>query len=356
MFKIHAAPNDISLMESWVRAQSTPQGIVLRSMIILNANQGKSDREIAQLLRVSAPTIRLWKKRFAEGGPQALTEIAAGRGRKAAYGARRVAAIVKATQHTKPPGQTHWSCRSMAKSQNVSFKTVQRIWNLHGLKPHLSRTFKLSKDKHFVEKLTDIVGVYLNPPDRAVVLCVDEKSQIQALDRTQPGLPLVKGRCGTHTHDYVRHGTTTLFAALNVLDGKVIGQCQARHRHQEFLKFLRKLDTEFPPDLDLHLILDNYGTHKHEKVRRWMEKHPRFKLHFTPTSASWTNLVERWFRELTEKSIRRGAFVSVEDLEQAIAAYMAGYNEDAKPFVWTASVESIMAKLNKVKGIYDTLH
>jgi len=243
----------------------------------------------------------------------------------------------------------------MAKAQGVSFKTVQRIWNIHGLKPHLSRTFKLSKDKHFVEKLTDVVGVYLNPPQKAVVLCVDEKSQIQALDRTQPGLPLVKGRCGTHTHDYVRHGTTTLFAALNVLDGKVIGQCQARHRHQEFLKFLRTLDTEFPVDLDLHLILDNYGTHKHEKVRRWLEKHPRFKLHFTPTSASWTNLVERWFRELTDKSIRRGAFVSVEDLETAIHEFMAAYNEDPKPFVWTASVESIMAKLDKVQSIYDTL-
>ena len=318
MLKIHAASDDIRVMENWVRSSSTPQGIVLRSMIILEANTGNSDKAIARHLRVSAPTIRLWKRRFAQGGPQALTQIAAGRGRKATYSARKVAAIVKATQHTKPPGQTHWSCRSMAKAQGVSFKTVQRIWNIHGLKPHLSRTFKLSKDKHFVEKLTDVVGVYLNPPQKAVVLCVDEKSQIQALDRTQPGLPLVKGRCGTHTHDYVRHGTTTLFAALNVLDGKVIGQCQARHRHQEFLKFLRTLDTEFPVDLDLHLILDNYGTHKHEKVRRWLEKHPRFKLHFTPTSASWTNLVERWFRELTDKSIRRGAFVSVEDLETAI--------------------------------------
>ena len=244
----------------------------------------------------------------------------------------------------------------MARAKGVSFKTVQRIWNLHGLKPHQSRTFKLSRDKLFVEKLTDVVGVYLNPPDKAVVLCVDEKSQIQALDRTQPGLPLKKGRCGTHTHDYVRHGTTTLFAALNVLDGKVIGQCLPRHRHQEFLKFLRTVDAEFPETLDLHLILDNYGTHKHPKVQQWLQKHPRFKLHFTPTSASWTNLVERWFRELTEKAIRHAAFVSVADLEAAIETFLTTYNDDAKPFVWTASVETIMAKLEKVKAIYDTLH
>jgi transposase len=290
------------------------------------------------------------------GGPLALTEIAPGRGRKATYGARKVRAIIEATQQTTPAGETHWSCRSMAKAQKVSFKTVQRIWNLHGLKPHLSETFKLSRDKLFVEKLTDIVGVYMNPPDRAVVLCVDEKSQIQALDRTQPGLPIKKGRCGTHTHDYVRHGTTTLFAALNVLDGKVIGQCEARHRHQEFLKFLRTLDAEFPPELDLHLILDNYGTHKHQKVQRWLEKHSRFKLHFTPTSASWTNLVERWFRELTEKGLRRAAFTSVEHLEQSIGEFLENYNDDPKPFVWTASVEAILTKLEKVKSIYDTLH
>jgi transposase len=210
-----------------------------------------------------------------------------------------------------PAGQTHWSCRSFAKAHGLSKATVQRFWNLHGLKPHLQRTFKMSRDKRFVEKLTDVVGLYLNPPDKALVLCVDEKSQIQALDRTQPGLPMKRGRCGTRTHDYVRHGTTTLFAALNVLDGKVVGQCLPRHRHQEFLKFLRHLDCEFPEPLCLHLIVDNYATHKHPRVKRWLEKHPRFQLHFTPTSASWTNLVERWFRELTDKAIRRGTFVSV---------------------------------------------
>jgi len=244
----------------------------------------------------------------------------------------------------------------MAKAKGVSFKTVQRIWNLHGLKPHQQKTFKLSRDKRFVEKLPDVVGVYLNPPDKAVVLCVDEKSPLQALDRTPPGLPLKKGRCGTHTHDYVRHGTTTLFAALNVLDGKVIGQCLPRHRHQEFRKFLRTVDAEFPPELERHLILDHYGTHKHPKVPQWLAKGPRFQLHFTPTSASWTNLVERWFRELTEKAIRRGAFASVADLETAISAFLANHKEDAKPFVWTALAEAIMAKLEKVNAIYDTLH
>ena len=356
MLRISASDAQVEQMECWIKAGITPQAVVLRSMIILEAHRGRSDRAIGQNLRISQPTVRLWKRRFIGGGPEALTHVAAGRGCKPKISRRKIAALVHATQHTKPEGQTHWSCRSMAKAQGVSFKTVQRIWEAHGLKPHQSRTFKLSRDKHFVEKLTDVVGVYLNPPDKAVVLCVDEKSQIQALDRTQPGLPMKKGRCGTHTHDYVRHGTTTLFAALNILDGKVIGQCLPRHRHQEFLRFLRTVDGEFPPELELHLILDNYGTHKHPKVQRWLQKHPRFKLHFTPTSASWTNLVERWFRELTDKAIRRGAFVSVPDLEATINAFLSNYNQEAKPFVWTASVESIMAKLNKVKAIYDTLH
>jgi len=356
MLPIDASESQIEQLERWVRASSTPQAVVLRSMIILETHRGQSSQAIGRNLKVSQPTIRLWKRRFLEGGPQALSEIAPGRGRKPRISQRKVKTLVEATLHSKPPGQTHWSCRMMAKAKGVSFKTVQRIWDMHGLKPHQQRTFKISRDKRFVEKLTDVVGVYLNPPDRAVVLCVDEKSQIQALDRTQPGLPLKKGRCGTYTHDYVRHGTTTLFAALNVLNGKVIGQCLPRHRHQEFLKFLRKLDAEFSQEIDLHLILDNYGTHKHPKVECWLSKHSRFKLHFTPTSASWVNLVERWFRELTEKAIRRGVFVSVEDLEAAIESYLTSYNGEAKPFIWTASVEAILAKLDKVKAIYDTLH
>lgn len=354
MLQITVSESEVEQLERWVKAGRTPQSIALRSLIILETHRGQSASAIGRTLKVSQPTIRLWKRRFKEGGPQALSSIAPGRGRKRQISRQKVSALVAATQHTKPAGQTHWSCRTMARAKGVSFKTVQRIWNLHGLKPHQQKTFKLSRDKHFVEKLTDVVGVYLNPPDKAVVLCVDEKSQIQALDRTQPGLPLKKGRCGTHTHDYVRHGTTTLFAALNVLDGKVIGQCLPRH--QEFLKFLRTVDAEFPPELELHLILDNHGTHKHPKVQQWLAKRPRFKLHFTPTSASWTNLVERWFRELTEKAIRRGAFASVAELETAIQAFLANYNDEAKPFVWTASADAIMAKLEKVKAIYDTLH
>ena len=238
----------------------------------------------------------------------------------------------------------------MAKSQGVSKNTVNRLWQLHNLKPHLSRTFKLSRDPKFIEKLTDVVGLYLNPPQKAVVLCVDEKSQIQALDRTQPGLPLKKGRCGTMTHDYKRHGTTTLFAALSMLDGKVVGQCQARHRHQEFLKFLRRIDREFPQELDLHLIVDNYGTHKQPKVKGWLSKHRRFHLHFIPTSSSWLNLVERWFRELTTKRIRRGVFRSVPELVEAIEEYLEANNETPKPFLWTALVEKILAKVRRCKS------
>ena len=356
MIRVSASNDQKECLEKWVQSGATPQNLVLRSRILLAAMGGESHKEIGARLNVSQPTIRLWIGRFLAGGPNALTEMQPGRGRKASISPQKIAAIVRATQHSKPAGETHWSCRSMARAVGVSFKTVQRIWDAHGLKPHQTKTFKISRDKQFIEKLTDIVGVYVNPPDRAVVLCVDEKSQIQALDRTQPGLPLKKGRCGTFTHDYVRHGTTTLFAALDILTGKVFGECFPRHRHQEFLKFLRSLDAEFPQDLDLHLILDNYGTHKHPKVKKWIEKHPRFKLHFTPTSASWTNLVERWFRELTLKAIRRGTFISVQDLQIAIDNFLASHNKHAKPFVWTATVESILNKLERVKAIYDTLH
>jgi transposase len=244
----------------------------------------------------------------------------------------------------------------MGKAQGVGHATVARIWDAHGLQPHRVRTFKLSKDKRFVEKLTDVVGVYLNPPDKAMVLCVDEKSQVQALDRTQPGLPMKKGRCGTMTHDYKRHGTTCLFAALNMLDGKVIGSCYPRHRHEEFLKFLRKIDREMPSDRDVHLILDNYGTHKHADVRKWLSKHKRFHLHFTPTSASWLNLIERWFGEITRKRIRRGVFHSVPDLVAAIEEYIQINNETPKPFVWVKKVEQILDKVNRCKAVAETLH
>lgn len=244
----------------------------------------------------------------------------------------------------------------MAKSQGLSPVAIHRIWKQHNLKPHLTKTFKLSRDKHFLEKLADVVGLYLNPPDKALVLCVDEKSQIQALDRTQPGLPLKKGRCGTMTHDYKRNGTTTLFAALSMLDGKVIGDCMPRHRHQEFIRFLKKIDSETPPELDLHLIVDNYGTHKHPRVKSWIRRHPRFHLHFIPTSSSWLNMVERWFREITDKRIRRGIFRSVPELIAAIEEYLNNHNQNPKVFIWTASVDRIMTKIAKCKEALETLH
>lgn len=343
-------------LETWIHARNTPQKIVLRSRIILGAASGLPNRRIAQELNVSRPTVILWRQRFLHGGPAALTEDEPGRGRKVEIPAGKVKQIVEATLHSHPVGATHWSVRTMAAAQGVSPATVQRIWDAHGLQPHRTETFKLSRDKRFVEKLTDVVGLYMNPPDKALLLCFDEKTQIQALDRTQPGLPMKKGRCGTMTHDYKRHGTTTLFAALNVLEGTVIGECMARHRHQEFLKFLRKIDRETPSDLTLHLILDNYSAHKHDAVSRWLKRHPRFQLHYTPTSSSWLNLVERWFREITDKRIRRGSFHSVAELEQAIDEYLKHNNRQPKPFVWTASVAKILEKINHCKDISETLH
>jgi len=356
-----AAPVSISLadrhvLERWVRAHGTPQGIATRAGIILKAAEGLSNNRIAMELGVSRPTVIMWRGRFAAGGTEALTKVKGGRGRKPTISPEKVRQIVEATTQTKPKAQTHWSVRSMAEAQGVSPSTVARIWDAAGLAPHRVETFKLSTDKRFLEKLTDVVGLYLNPPDKAVVLCVDEKSQIQALDRTQPGLPMKRGRAGTMTHDYKRNATTTLFAALDYIQGKVIGQCLPRHRHQEFLKFLRTLDREFPRGLQLHLIPDNYGTHGHPNVRRWLEKHPRFHLHFVPTSSSWLNLVELWFRQLSQKAIRRGVFVSVPALIEAIEAFMDAYNEDAEPFVWTASVDDIMEKINRCKSILETVH
>jgi transposase len=345
-----------ALLERWAGAQKTPQSVALRARIVLAAAAGESNSQIARTLGVSRPTVILWRARFAEGGAQALTETKPGRGRKPTISAAKIKAIVQATTQTTPPGATHWSCRSMAKAQGVSAATVQRIWDAHGLKPHRVKTFKLSNDPRFSEKLTDVVGLYLNPPEKAIVLCVDEKSQIQALDRTQASLPMKKGRAGTMTHDYKRNGTTTLFAALSMLDGTVVGQCLPRHRHQEFLKFLRHLDREFPGQLELHLIVDNYRTHKHANVDAWLAKHPRFHLHFTPTSSSWLNLVERWFRELTEKAIRRGVFHSVPELIDAIEVFLAAHNDDPKPFVWTASADAILAKVNRCKAVLETVH
>jgi transposase len=342
-------------LEAWVNARNTPQKIVLRARIVLLAGDGLSNSAIARETGTSRPTVIVWRERFVEGGPVMLTQEAPGRGRKRSIRPTKVKKIVEATLHTTPVAATHWSVRTMARAQGVSPATVQRIWEAHGLQPHRTRTFKLSRDKQFVEKLTDVVGLYMDPPDKALVLCFDEKSQIQALDRTQPGLPMKKGRCGTMTHDYKRNGTTTLFAALNVLDGTVIGECMARHRHQEFLRFLRKLDDETPEGLDLHLILDNYATHEHQRVKNWLRRHPRFHLHFTPTSSSWLNLVERWFREITEKRIRRGSFDGVKTLVGAIQEYLDANNRQPKPFIWTANVAQILAKVDRCKAISEAL-
>ena len=323
--------------------------MALRCRIVRAAGLGQTEAAIAAALDSTRPTVRLWKERFAQKGLAGLWEIAPGRGRKATYGPERIQAVIDATLQSKPKGSTHWSCRVMAASQGISKSSISNIWRSHNLKPHRTKSFKLSRDPKFLEKLTDVIGLYLNPPDQAMVLCVDEKSQIQALNRTQPGLPLKKGRCGTMTHDDKRNGTTTLFAALDVLQGKVIGDCHQRHRHQEFLRFLRLIDREFPGPTPLHLVMDNYGTHGTPEVKAWLKRHPRFVVHYVPTSCSWLNLIERWFGELTNKRIRRGSFFSVRELETAIQEFLSAWNEKPKPFVWTATVESILAKLSRCR-------
>jgi len=315
--------------------------------VLLAAAGGEANTRIAERVGVTVVTVRAWRRRFAETGLADLGVVHAGRGRKPSIPQEKVEEIVHATLHEKPLGETHWSCRSMAKAKGVSPATVQRIWSARNLKPHRVETFKLSNDKRFEEKLVDVVGLYLNPPENAIVLAMDEKSQIQALDRTQPSLPMKPGRAGTMTHDYKRNGTTTLFAALDVLTGKVIGRCLPRHRHTEFLKFLRTIDREVPKGLQIHLILDNYCTHKHENVTKWLAKHPRFHLHFIPTSSSWANMVERWFGKLTDKAIRRGVFHSVPDLIAAIEAYLEANNENPEPFVWTQTAEQILEKVRR---------
>jgi len=341
---------------AWARAKTTPQRTVLRSRICLLAAEGRSNNAIAQELKTSRPTVLQWRARFALRGPAGLAEDAPHGPSKQALSAEKIKAIVDATLQTKPADATHWSTRTMAAAQGVSNATVARIWDAHGLQPHRVENFKISRDKRFVEKLTDVVGVYLNPPDKAVVLCVDEKSQIQALDRTQPGLPMKKGRCGTMTHDYKRNGTTCLFAALNILEGKVIGTCYPRHRNIEFLKFLRTIDRQVDQALDVHMILDNYGTHGHPNVKIWLAKHARFHMHFTPTSASWLNLVERWFGEITRKRLRRGVFRSVSELVVTIEEYIRLTNDAPKPFVWIKKAEDILKKLSHCKAVTETLH
>ena len=320
------------------------------------AASGVTNQDIAHKLDISRPTVQLWRSRFLALRLPGLKKDAPRPGRIPKIPQAKIKAVIEATLHTTPSNATHWSTRTMAKAKGISEATVRRIWKKHNLKPHLTKTFKLSNDKHFVEKLYDVVGLYLNPPDKSLLLCVDEKNQIQALDRTQPSLPLKKGRLGTMTHDYKRHGTTTLFAALSMLDGKVIGDCMTRHRHQEFIRFLKKIDRETLFGLDLHLIVDNYGTHKHPRVKSWLNSHPRFHLHFTPTSASWLNLVERFFREITDKRIRRGSFQNVPALIKAIKDYLENHNQNPQVFVWSAPVERILEKISKCKEALDAVH
>ena len=353
---IDISAEDKHVLERLVKAPSTPQGIALRCSIILLAGGDFSNSKIAKQLLISRPTVLLWRKRFEQKSVVGLCEIQEGRGRKPEIPTAKLEQIVHDTLHTKPEGATHWSSRTMARHQKVSDFVVRTVWKAHGLKPHLVKTFKLSNDPRFVEKLRDVIGLYMNPPEHALVFCVDEKSQIQALDRTQPSLPMKKGRAGTMTHDYKRNGTTTLFAALDVLKGEVIGQCMQRHRHQEFLKFLKTINHNTKKNLDLHLIVDNYGTHKHSKVKEWLEKHPRFHFHFIPTSSSWLNLVERWFAEITNKRIRRGVFHSVPQLVTAIEDFISHNNKNPKPFVWTKSANQIIKKVNRCKAILNSGH
>jgi transposase len=336
------------------RYRSTPQSIVLRARIVLGAGDGVANRQLARDLQTSVPTVLLWRGRYEVEGLAGILEDRPRPGRPKQISADKEAAIVEATLQTKPKDATHWSVRTLAKAQGVSKATIQRIWRKYRLQPHRVESFKFSTDPAFVPKVRDIVGLYLNPPDKAILLSVDEKSQIQALDRTQPILPLRPGLPERHTHDYERHGTTTLFAALNVLDGTIIGACHPRHRHQEFLTFLAKVDASLEPDCDVHVILDNYGTHKHPDVKRWFAARPRYHLHFTPTGSSWLNQVERWFAEITRKRIRRGTFRSVRELTRAIKDYIRLHNKAPRPFHWTAKAKQIIRKVDKYKEISET--
>ena len=343
-------------LEKLVRSRTTEQRIVERCRIVLLADEGRPNAAIARELGVTRDTVILWRKRFAEGNVKALLSDAPRSGRPRMITAKKVATIVEETQRLTPADATHWSTRTMARRHGVSKNTVNKIWQAHGLKPHLVRGFKVSTDPDFVAKLRDVVGLYLNPPKRAIVFSVDEKSQIQALDRTQPSLPMKPGRAGTMTHDYKRNGLATLFAALNVADGSVIARCKPRHRHQEFLAFLKVLDAKTPRRLDLHLIVDNYRTHKHPDVLEWLEAHPRFHLHFIPTSSSWLNLVERFFAEITRKRIRRGTFRNVSELIAAINNYIKHHNADPQPLVWTAKANDILKKVAKCRATLETAH
>jgi transposase len=354
--RIQVSPEDRERLARLVRDRNTAQKIVWRSQIVLLAGEGVGAVEVAARVGKSVLTVRRRRRRYAAKGVDGLLKDATRPPGRKPLTARKIKQVVNLTLNEKPPDATHWSERTMAARAGIAPSSVHKIWAAHGLKPHLTKTFKLSRDPNFVAKVEDIVGLYLNPPDKALVLAVDEKSQIQALDRTQPGLPMKKGRCGTMTHDYKRNGTTTLFAALNMLDGTVIGECMPRHRHREFLRFLKTIDERTQPNLDLHLIVDNYATHKTPAVKRWLERHSRFHLHFTPTSGSWLNMVERFFAEITRKRIRRGVFKSVDELKQAIMDYLDKHNDQPKPYIWTKTAVEIFTKVARAKQALESQH
>ena len=338
-------------LEQQARGRSTAARVVLRSRIVLLAADGLLNKQIAATLNVAPRMVTLWRGRFLELGIEGLLKDAPRPGRTPSITTEVTASLIAKTTQSTPANATHWSTRTMAREMGVSKASVSRIWRANGLKPHRVESFKVSNDPLFADKLEAIVGLYLNPPEHALVLSVDEKSQIQALDRTQPGLPLKKGRCQTMTHDYKRNGTTTLFAALNVANGEVFGLCQEKHRHQEWLKFLRMIDQTVPADKEIYLICDNYSTHKHERVERWLEKHKRFHVCFTPTSASWLNMVERFFRDITYNRIRRGVFLDLEQLIMAIGNYIDVHNQNPKPFIWTAKATDILEKVTRAKAV-----
>ena len=345
-----------SELETVVANRNSAQKHVWRARIVLLTADGHGTAEIQERTGKAKTVIWRWQERFHEEGPAGLWRDKTRPSRVPPLSPEVAERVVAMTLGGPPPGASHWTGKAMAKAAKISVSSVQRIWRANGLQPHRVRQFKLSNDPRFAAKLRDVVGLYVDPPDHAIVLSVDEKSQIQALDRTQPGLPMKKGRTGTMTHDYKRHGTTTLFAALNVLDGKVIGRCMKRHRHQEFIRFLNVIDANTPARLAIHVILDNYATHIHEKVLEWLNRHPRFTFHFTPTSASWCNAVEGLFATLTKQSLKRGVFRSIQELKDAIHRFIAEHNTDAKPFTWTKDPRKIIAAVKRGHQVLDSVH
>ena len=354
--EVRLGPGDRERLEAVIGSGNSPQKHVWRARIVLLSADGVGTMAIQRQTGKGKPTIWRWQARFMTEGVDGLLHEATRPAGKPPLRPEVIERVVEMTLAEPPGERTHWTGRAMAKAAGVSHRSVQRIWTAHGLKPHRVRSFKLSNDPKFAAKVQDVVGLYVDPPEHALVLSVDEKSQIQALDRTQPGLPMKRGRCGTMTHDYKRHGTTTLFAALDVLDGKVIGQCMARHRHQEFIRFLNKINRETPAGRELHLIVDNYATHKHPKVRAWLERHKRFHFHFTPTSASWLNAVEGLFAKLTRQRLKYGVFKGIVDLQAAINRFLAETNQNPKPFTWTADPDAIIEKVRRGRQALESIH